>query len=289
MLDEVGDSKTCEQIAEHLIRAAGKDVMWLTNGWNHLACAYLGLGRFDDAVKWAKKAVEKNPLPDNTENFAKTLQQRAKERQRYVAAPVVPTEPQRHPAYLLAETGDLAAVLSFATSDDWNARRAGLRAARFRYASDNHTPVTKVARDAASLALEQSTAHAGGPAAICRSFALDLRTEGLDCACGRVPDLGDRLTRHAFYEEFRARGGVVVGEAPDTRAEFVDQVLFDGQPIASLSEYLALIQDVSSLPIAAALEKHSLAHAQYLGVCHRWGKRLDDDPALRSSVAVGLR
>jgi tetratricopeptide (TPR) repeat protein len=288
VLDEVGDSKTCEQIAEHLIRAAGKDVMWLTNGWNHLACAYIGQGRFDEAVKWAKKAVEKNPLPDNTENFRKTLE-RASKKERYVAAPVVPTEPQRHAAYLLAETGDLAAVLALATSDDWNARRAALRAARFRYASDNHTPVTKTARDTASLALEQSTAHAGLAATICRSFALDLRAEGLDCAAERVPDLGDRLTRHAFYEEFRSRGGVIVGDAPDLGETFVDREVFPGRPFGSTAKYLALLADLSSRPIGEALAQHQLDHAGYLEVCTRWGKQLDDDPALRRSVAVGLR
>jgi hypothetical protein len=65
--------------------------------------------------------------------------------------------------------------------------------------------------------------------------------------------------------------------------------VFAGQPFGSTAKYLALLNDVSSRPIGEALAQHQLDHAGYLEVCARWGKQLDDDPALRRSVAVGLR
>lgn len=287
VLDEVGDSKTCETIANALIKAAGKDLLWLTNGWHHLACACIGLGRHDEAVKLMKKAIEKNPMPENNEIFAKTME-RAKKKQRFEAPPQVPTEPVRHDAYLLAETGDLAAVRELATSEDWNARRAALRAARYRYGSDDHTPVTKTARDAAAMVLEQSVAQSAPLATVCRSFALDLRGEGLDASVERPPDLGDRLTRHAFYEEFRSRGGVIVGQAPDTRVPFDDRVIFEGQPFGSTGEYVTLVKDVATLPFAEALKRHGLTMPTYLEVCARWGPKLDVDAALRKNLAAGL-
>ncbi|MBM4776837.1 MAG: tetratricopeptide repeat protein, partial [Archangiaceae bacterium] len=255
--------------------------------WHHLACACIGLGRHDEAVKLMKKAIEKNPMPENAEVFAKTME-RAKKKQRFEAPPQVPTEPVRHDAYLLAETGDLAAVRELLSSNDWNARRAALRAARYRYGSDDHTPVTKTARDAAAMVLEQSVAQAAPLATVCRSFALDLRGEGLDASVERPPDLGDRLTRHAFYEEFRSRGGVIVGQAPDTRVPFDDAVVFQGQPFGSTGQYVALVKDVATLPMGEALKRNGLTMAAYLEVCARWGPKVDVDATLRKNLAAGL-
>jgi tetratricopeptide (TPR) repeat protein len=287
VLDEVGDAAMCEVIARRLIDAAGKDLMWLTNGWNHLACALIGKGEYDEAVKWATKAVKQNPLPDNTENFAKTLE-RAKKKQKLEVQAVPPAEPPRHQAYLLAEAQEHAQALTHLTSDDWHARRAALRSARFRYGSDNHTPVTKAARDAAATVLEQSTAQTAPLATVCRAFALELRAQGLDCAIDRPPDLGDRLTRHAFYEEFRARGGVIVGDVPELVPTFEDRELFAGKPIARASDYVALLEALAQKPFADALAERELDRDGYREVCDRWGQALDKDPALRKLIAAGL-
>jgi tetratricopeptide (TPR) repeat protein len=287
VLDEVGDSARCETIARRLIELAGKDLMWLTNGWNHLACALIGLGKADEAVKWATKAVKQNPLPDNAENFAKTLE-RAKKGQRFEAPPTQPTEPQRHPAYLLADAQEHAQVAAQLKVEDWNARRAALRSSAFRYASDNHTPVTKAARDAAATALTFTDAQAGTLATVVRSFALDLRAQGLDCAIDRPPDLGDRLTRHAFYEEFRARGGVIVGDAPELTPTFEEREPFPGQPIATASSYVTLLRALAAMPFGEALASCGLDHRAYREVCARWGPALDGDASLRTSIAAGL-
>ncbi len=66
VLDEVGDYARCETIANHLLRIAGGDKMWETNGWNHLACAYIGQGKLSDAIELAQRAIDENPLPDTS-------------------------------------------------------------------------------------------------------------------------------------------------------------------------------------------------------------------------------
>src|SRR2546429_529010 len=49
VLDEVGDYTTCEAIGKRLLAAAGDDLMWKTNAWNHIACALCGQVRFNEA------------------------------------------------------------------------------------------------------------------------------------------------------------------------------------------------------------------------------------------------
>ena len=152
VLDEVGDYTTCEAIANHLLRVAGDDVMWKTNAWSHLACAYLGQGKFDQAVAFAQRAVDENPLPANAAGFAATLE-RAKAR---AVAPVPvlaqPGQPSE-PVFALLEAGDFAAAAALAGDPSWRVRRASLTAARFRYASDNDVEVTPRAWAAASAIL----------------------------------------------------------------------------------------------------------------------------------------
>ncbi|HEU4610583.1 MAG TPA: tetratricopeptide repeat protein, partial [Kofleriaceae bacterium] len=132
VLDEVGDYTTCEAIANHLLRAANHDVMWQTNAWNHLACAYTGQGKFDEAIELATRAVEKNPLADNGSAFATTLE-RAKART--APTPVVqpPERTPREPIYALLEAGDHAAAAAQLGAKSWRVRRAALHAARFRF------------------------------------------------------------------------------------------------------------------------------------------------------------
>ena len=86
VLDEVGDYDMCETIAKRLVRAAGDDVMWLTNAWNHQACAAIGLGDFARAVTLAERAVAQNPLPDNAAPFATTLERARTKTQTFPAS-----------------------------------------------------------------------------------------------------------------------------------------------------------------------------------------------------------
>src|SRR5262249_24525227 len=73
LLDEAGDYATCEKVANQMLRLAGVDLIWQTVAWDHLACAYIGLGKFDLAIDFASKAAELNPLPEHEAGFATTL------------------------------------------------------------------------------------------------------------------------------------------------------------------------------------------------------------------------
>jgi tetratricopeptide (TPR) repeat protein len=286
VLDEVGDFAMCERVARHLLRVAGEDLTWLTNGWNHLACAFIGQGKLAEAVELAEKAVAQNPLPDNNEPFAKTLG-RAKSGEKPVVPPLVPTEPQRPAIYTLVDDSDLQNASAQLGDADWRVKRAALRAARYRFGSESRVAVTPRARAAAEQILVESAGSDDVQAALCRSFALEIRAQS-DFARDPMPWLGDRMTRENFYTEFRARGGIVLGEAPVQRAVFVDREVVPGSKIATASAYVSLLRDLASMKPDAALAKHGLDAAAYIEVAKAWAAALDNDAAVVATVEAGL-
>jgi tetratricopeptide (TPR) repeat protein len=266
VLDEVGDYATCEKVANHLLRVAGNDKMWLTNGWNHLACAYIGLGKFDEAAELAQKAVDQNPLPDNTAGFAATLE-RAKSQTK--------STPAR------ADTN------ADGPPSGWRARRMELHAARFRYASENQVEVTPRARAGALAMLADTVGAMEREAILARALALEIREQAY-FARDPVPHLGDRMTREAFYQEFRARGGVVLGEDAPPPAPFVDRVVVPGARIERASDYIALLRDLAQLAPKEALAQFDLDEAGYLEVATAWAAAMAADPSLAKTIETGL-
>jgi tetratricopeptide (TPR) repeat protein len=285
VLDEVGDYAKCEQIANHLLRAAGDDVMWKTNGWNHLACAYIGLGRFDEAVTLAQQAVDQNPLPDNTAGFAATLD-RAKTKTKTTPPPLPPIKP-REPVFALLEAGDFAAAAAQITDPSWRVRRAALAATRFRFGSENAVRVTPRARAAAAAMLAETIGVTDREAVLCRCAAMELRDQAL-FASDPPPQLGDRMTREAFYREFRARGGVVLGEPTPPPPAFVDRVVVPGAKVARASDYVALIRDLAALAPREALAQFDLDDAGYLEVAKAWAAAIERDPTIVATISAGL-
>jgi tetratricopeptide (TPR) repeat protein len=290
VLDEVGDYETCEHIANHLLEAAGDDLTWQTNGWNHLACAYIGLGKFAEAEKLARDAVEQNPLPDNGPAFLATLD-RARAR-------VKPTPPPlgdlgsigawaREPVFALLDASDHTAAAEHARADSWRVRRAALEASRFRFTSENAIDVTPRARAAALAVLEDTVGHTELDAMACRTLALRIREQAY-FARDPVPRLGDRMTRDAFYQEFRARGGVVIGEAEPPPPVFEDRVVIAGGKVARASDYVALLRDLAALTPREAIAQFDLDEAGYLEVAKAWAAAFEADPSLARTVAAGL-
>ncbi|CAN5890809.1 hypothetical protein BH11MYX2_BH11MYX2_09200 [soil metagenome] len=265
VLDEVGDYATCELIANKLVTVAGDDIMWKTNGWNHLACAYIGLGRFDEAVALAKEALAKNPLPDNAGPFAQTLQR----------------------AQSKTQNAPPAADAIGTATNEWRTRRTALEQSRFRYGSENAIAVTPRALAAASTALADTAGIAAVDACVVRALALQIREQAY-FARDPVPVLGDRMTRDAFYTEFRARGGVVLGESTPSPAPFKDRIVVPGSPIARISDYVALLRDLATLAPKEAIAQFDLDETSYLEVARSWASALEADPTLAPTVAAGL-
>jgi tetratricopeptide (TPR) repeat protein len=293
VLDEVGDHATCEHIANHLLRVAGTDRMWLTSGWNHLACAYIGLGKFDEAIALAERAIADNPLPDNTPAFATTLE-RARSRTRAMPPPPPPASPAsratrpREPVYAMLEAGDMRSAAAQQSARSWRVRRAALHAARFRFASENHVAVTPRARAAALAVLADTTTTVDREAVQARALALLIREQAY-FARDPLPPLGDRMTRDAFYAEFRARGGVVLGTDTSPPPPFVDREVLPGAKIARASDYVALLRDLAALAPHDALAQFGLDDASYLDEATQWAAALAKDPELARTISAGLR
>ncbi len=286
VLDEVGDYVTCEKIATHLLRLAGNDVMWKTNAWNHLACACIGLGRFDDAVKLASDAVKHNPLPDNTAGFAATLE-RANTKTQTTPPPLPPVGRSREPVFALLEAGDFAAAAAASADPSWRVRRAALEASRFRFGSENDVEVTPRARSAANAMLSATVGVTDRDAVQCRVLALQIREQAY-FARDPVPRMGDRMTRDAFYQEFRARGGVVLGDEAPPPPPFKDRIVVPGAKVERLSDYVALLRDLAALPPAEAIAQFDLDLAGYLDVAKAWAAAIDADPTVAPAIGAGL-
>lgn len=285
VLDEVGDYAMCEKIANHLLRAAGKDKMWQTNGWNHLACAYIGQDKFDEAVKLAEKAVKQNPLPDNTQAFATTLE---RARTKSKSTPTPPGEPKpRDPIFKLLEAGEHAAAAEQLNNPSWRVRRAALHATRFRFSSENQVEVTPRARAAALAVLADTVGTMDREALLARAVALQIREQAY-FARDPVPHLGDRMTRDAFYQEFRARGGVVLGEDAPPPPAFVDRVVIPGGKVERASEYVSLLRDLAQLSPREALAQFDLDEAAYLEVATAWAAAMEADATLAKTIETGL-
>ncbi len=285
VLDEVGDYETCETIANHLLRASSDDLAWMTNAWNHLACAYIGQGKFDEAKDLAERAIAKNPNLDNRDAFATTLERARTQTQ--TTPTLAALSAARERVFELLEAGDHAAAAEQTSDVSWRARRGAMHAARFRYSSENQVHVTSRARAAALAVLADTGATTDRDALLARTLALQVREQAY-FARDPVPRMGDRMTRESFYQEFRARGGVIVGEPTAAPAAFVDREVVPGSKVASASQYIALLRDLAALPPHEALARHELDESTYLDLARAWAAAMEADSSIARTIATGL-
>ena len=96
------------------------------------------------------------------------------------------------------------------------------------------------------------------------------------------------MTRDAFYQEFRARGGVVLGEDAPPPPAFVDRVVVPGGKVARASDYVALLRDLAALAPREALAQFDLDEAGYLEVAKAWAAAMDKDPTIARTITAGL-
>ena len=166
-------------------------------------------------------------------------------------------------------------------------RRTALHASRFRFASENQTAVTPRARAAAIAVLADSAGTMDKEALLTRCLALQIREEAY-FPRDPLPRLGDRMTREAFYQEFRARGGVVLGEDAPPPAAFVDRVVIPGGKVSRTSDYVALLRDLAALAPKEAIAQFDLDEAGYLEVARAWAAAMEADPSIARTIAAGL-
>ncbi|MEO7730724.1 MAG: hypothetical protein ABIY55_07115, partial [Kofleriaceae bacterium] len=237
-------------------------------------------------IAFAQRAVDHNPLPDNTAGFAATLA-RAQARTRATPEVLPPPGTFREPVFHLLEASDFAAAAGLANDPSWRVRRAALAATRFRFTSENDVEVTPRARAAATAMLGDTAGVADREAVRARDLALAIREQAY-FARDPVPRLGDRMTRDAFYQALRARGSVVLGEAEPPAPRFVDRVVVPGGRLERVSDYVSLLRDLAALPPREALAQFDLDDAAYLEVARSWGAAIDADPTIAPAIAAGL-
>jgi tetratricopeptide (TPR) repeat protein len=284
ILDEVGDWVTCEKMARLEEERAGGDLLWQTCAWHNLACAHIGLGRFDEAIALAKKAVKKNPLPDNAAVFQQTLG-RAQARQLPVPPEAAAAGGDAGPfaGYL---DGDLSAGGDVLQSAGWPGRRAALLAARFRYDSENALLASPRAVRGAREVLGATDGTVDEEALLTRLLALETRETAL-FAWDDPPYLGDRWTRARFMELFRERGGIIVGEAREEDLSFEDRQVLGAGPVRTVLEYAALLRAIRGGP-GAALTARGLTLPDYESLCAAWASALAADEELCRTVRKAL-
>ena len=191
--------------------------------------------------------------------------------------------------FALIEAGDQVAAAAVVSSPlaSWRVRRAALGATRFRFGSENQVEVTPRARAAALATLADTVGLVDREAVIARALAMQIREQAY-FARDPVPPLGDRMTRAAFYDEFRARGGVVLGEAAPPPPAFVDRVVVPGGKIARASDYIALLRDLAAIDPREAVAQFSLDEAGFVEVARAWAAAMDADPEIGKLIAAGL-
>ena len=231
---------------------AGDDVMWKTNGWNHLACALhrprpVRRGRASsprDAVDAEPAARQHRGLRGDARARADADQAARRRRRSH------PVGPPREPVFALLEAGDFAAAVGAG-------RRSELARAA-RRARGDAVPVlvgerrrghAARARGGDRGARRHRSASSIARRCSRRALALQIREQAY-FARDPVPRLGDRMTRDAFYQEFRARGGVVLGEDAPPPPTFEDRVVVPGGKVARASDYVALLRDLAALAAA---------------------------------------
>ena len=287
VLDEVGDYATCEKIARRLLDTGEGDPLWTSNAWHHLACAWIGQGKLDDAATAAERAIADNPLPDNEEVFAQTLG-RARTGERPPVPPPLPDPVPRHRAFVDLEGGDVKAVVADHAEDASHAARlAVLRASRFRFGSENYVRVPTAAKDVAARLIRDTRGTADPGHALCRELALEVR-EQASFPSDPPPMLGDRGTRDEFYREFRERGGIIVGDPPVEQVPFIDREVCPGTPLPRASDYVRVLKALARRNPMEALTAEGLDLDTFEVAAQAWGSALRHDPALGDLLAAGM-
>jgi hypothetical protein len=256
------------RVAKHLLRIAGRRSDVATNAWNHLACAYIGsrqVRRRDRCSPNARQATIRCPT---TRGVRATLDARARQTK---------SRPPAHRPTRRANRSTRCSRRAITPRGAAPADPTGACAARAARA--------RVSRSRRKTGRGHARVHAPQrwPFSPIRSarwiakhclpapVALQIREQAY-FARDPVPHLGDRMTREAFYQEFRARGGVVLGEEGPPPPAFVDRVVVAGGRIERASDYVSLLRDLAQLAPKDALAQFDLDEASYLEVATAWGR-----------------
>ena len=281
-LGEIGNYPRCAEVAQQLINSAQGDPTYTPCGLYHMGTALLGMGRFQEAAQYAEQALARNQFPENQQPYAEKLD-RARRGDPPQPKPSRSGSPEGRAWATLADS-DFKAVLDLQPGTSWKLRRALLSAADFRYESENDEDVTPRALEAAKRALGETTGHTDPDASLHRVQALRIRENhafAVDVPC----TMGTRVPSEQFRQRFlqRSGGGMAVG-APQPQMggnpADADPVVFPGQKVARLSDYVRIIKGMQTGDMNGALRAAGIDMNEYSQAATAWGQRLAQDPPL---------
>lgn len=248
-----------------------------------MAQALLGLGRAQEAMGYAQAAMQRAPAQSQQE-FGVTMQHA----QRGQPVPLKARPPSAR-AFEALRAGDAKAALEAARAaqGDLRALRAALAGSRYRFPTDNDTPVPRVAVDAA-LAAVQTAAGTTDPDG---ALALYDAMRTLASALFRInapPPLGASMSREAFRAKMGAPGqppGMAQAQAAAAAVQAgaagdMDPVVFPGQRVARLSDYVRIMKGMQSGNPMGALAQMGLDMQSYGQVAMQWAQAMQRDPTL---------
>jgi hypothetical protein len=236
--------------------------------------------------------VRLNPLPDNRAPFAETVD-RIKRNDPHPLKPRRARTPEGQ-AWKQLEDGDFKGVLALAAhAPNWKVRRASVSASEFRFESENAPEVTSRALENARLFLGATNGVQDTDALICRMEALRIRETAMypvepPCPLGTRMANGD-LKRvlatagvnpatnpaGAMQAAQLAQQAVASGAGGDP-----DPVVFPGQKIARLSDYVRVMKAMQSGNPMGALAQMGLDMGTYSQAAMAWGQKMAQDPTL---------
>lgn len=292
-LGEIGDYQRCGETAQRMLQAAQGDANYYPGALYHMATALLGLGRFQEAIPYAEQALAQNRFPENRGPYSEKLDHARR------GEPLTPKATRANSpegrAWAALAAGEFQAVGTMNPGPSWKLRRAALSAVEFRFESENDAGVTPRARQAAGPALQDTAGQMDRDALLCRLQALRIRENDafpVDIPC----PMGTRVPRDQFQRLFAQRSGggmgpVVVQQfaAPPGPQGDPDPVVFPGQRVARLSDYVKILKGMQSGNVAGALQAAGLDMNSYAQVAAAWGQKLAQDPSLAAKVQAMMR
>jgi len=292
-LGEIGDYGRCGEVAQRMLQAAQGDATYYPCALYHMATALAGLGRYGEAIPYAEQALAQNKFPENQGPYSEKLEH-ARKGQALVPKPSRATS-QEARAWAALAAGEFQAVGTMNPGGNWKLRRALLSAVEFRFESENEETVTPRARQAAAAALADTAGQLDTDAALCRVQALRIRENDLfpvDVPC----EMGTRVPREQFQRLFAQRsaggmGPMVVQQlaAPAGPPGDPDPVVFPGQRVARLSDYVRLLKGMQTGNMAGALKAAGLDMTSYTQVATAWGQKMSADPGLAAKMQAMMQ
>jgi tetratricopeptide (TPR) repeat protein len=280
-LNETSQYEKGAEVAQRLLQAGQNDATYTTCGLYHLGHALLGMRRYQEAGPYLERALAQNKYPENRQTYSEKLEH-ARRGEPLAPKPLRAATPTAR-LWATLESSDFKAVLSMAeaTPDPkpWELCRAATTAAEFRYESENTVAVTPRARDQARAMLALTSGRSEAEAALVRLQALRIRENQLfpiDTPCV----MGTRVPREQFarlVQQRRGGGGGAIQQGP---ADANDVVVFPGQRVGRLSDYVRMMKAMNSGGVNAALQAFGLDMASYSQVAMAWGQRISADPDL---------